>query len=61
MANGKPRRNGLAQALEADAVAILRTKGSNPKAINARLSARAWLMSKGWTIAEINAAAMEES
>jgi hypothetical protein len=55
--DGKPRPNGLAQALEINAVALLRSKGTGGKPMRERLSARAYLLNKGWTVDEINAAA----
>lgn len=55
--DGKPQRDVRLQALEVDAVALLRTPGANRKGADARLQARAYLLAQGWTVAEINAAA----
>ena len=55
--DGQPLRDGMLAALEAGAVELLRTEGATAKAMKARLSARAWLLGKGWTVAEVNAAA----
>jgi hypothetical protein len=55
--DGQPRRDGLLQALEIDAVALLRAEGQHGRAMRDRLNARAYLLGQGWTVAEINAAA----
>lgn len=58
--DGTPRPNGLLQALEIDAVAILRNRKGTSKAMRERLSARSYLMQHGWTVDEINEAASRE-
>ncbi len=55
--DGEPRPDGKLRALEVDAVALLRTRGATGKAMKERLSARAYLLGKGWTVDEVNAAA----
>lgn len=55
--DGEPLRDGMLKALELDAVALLRTPGPTAKAMRERLSARAYLLGKGWTVDEVNAAA----
>jgi hypothetical protein len=55
--DGKPKRDGMMQALEIDAVALLRAKGQHGRAMRDRLNARAYLLAQGWTVDEINAAA----
>lgn len=54
--DGKPRKDTMLKALEIDAVAMLRQTGGSPKDIRTRLSARMYLLNKGWTIDEINKA-----
>jgi hypothetical protein len=47
----------MLQALEIDAIALLRRTGLTGPAMSARLNARAYLLAQGWSVAEINAAA----
>jgi hypothetical protein len=54
--DGKPTKNGILQGIEVNAVEILRTPGTNGKAMRARLSARLWLLQHGWTVDQINEA-----
>jgi hypothetical protein len=55
--DGKPLPNGLLQAIQIDAVGMLRERGSSPAALKARLSARRYLLQQGWTVAAVNEAA----
>jgi hypothetical protein len=55
--DGKPKRDGMMQALEIDAVELLRAKGQHGRAMRSRLNARAYLLAQGWTVDEVNAAA----
>ena len=55
--DGKPQRDIRLQALEVDAVALLRAEGMTRRAVDNRLQARAYLLAQGWTVGEINAAA----
>lgn len=55
--DGKPLKDGLLQAIEIDAVAMLRESGGSPAALRARLSARMYLLQHGWTVQQINDAA----
>jgi hypothetical protein len=52
--DGKPLKNGVLAAIEIDAVAMLKSPGSSPKAIRERLSARMYLINQGWSVDEIN-------
>jgi hypothetical protein len=55
--DGKPRPNGMLQALEVDAIHILRDKAANREGANARLNARHYLLTCcHWTVDEVNAA-----
>jgi hypothetical protein len=46
----------MLQALEVDALDLLRRKGLTAPGVNARLQARAYLLSQGWTVEQVNAA-----
>lgn len=52
--DGTPKRNGLLQALEIDAVEILRNRKSTAVAMRDRLNARYYLLQQGWTVGQIN-------
>lgn len=55
-----PKPPSMADYLEEDAVALLRSKGTTGRATKERLSARMYLLQHGWTIEEINNAAKEK-
>lgn len=54
--DGKPRPNGTLQALEIDALAVLRNRKGTVTAMRDRLNARHYLLLRGWTVAQVNAA-----
>jgi hypothetical protein len=54
--DGKPIKNSILKGIEVDAVEMLRTPGTNGKAMKARLSARLWLLQHGWTVEQVNKA-----
>jgi hypothetical protein len=52
--DGKPRPNGLLQALEVDAIEILRDRKATAAGMKNRLNARYYLLLQGWTPADID-------
>lgn len=54
--DGTPRPNGTLQALEVDALALLRNRKGTVAAMRDRLNARHYLLQQGWTVDQINAA-----
>jgi hypothetical protein len=55
--DGKERPSAMLQALEVDAVELLRDRARTGKGMQHRLNARAYLLAQGWTVDEVNAAA----
>ena len=58
--DGTPKRDPMMQAVEIDILACLRCRGGSRREMRERLTARAYLLEKGWTVAEINEAAAKE-
>lgn len=58
--DGKSRPNGMLQALEIDALALLRNRKATSAGMRQRLNARYYLLQQGWTPDEVNEAASRE-
>jgi hypothetical protein len=58
--DGHPRPNGMLQALEVDALALLRNRRATSVGMRQRLNARYYLLQQGWTPDQINEAASRE-